>query len=101
MTNEQILEELGFADADQEMKDRVVENARTIVELRVIGVITELMTDEQEAQFSELQAKGDNQAIWEWLKNDVTGVDVSEVYEATLKDYIEQRKADSYNPTIE
>lgn len=101
MTNEQILEELGFADADQEMKDRVVENARTIVELRVIGVITELMTDEQEAQFNELQAKGDNQAIWDWLKNDITGVDVSEVYEATLKDYIEQRKADAYNPTIE
>lgn len=100
MTNEQIIEELGFTNADQEMKDRVVENVRTIVELRAVGIIGELMTEEQEKTFAELQDRGDDQAIWNWLKSDIAGVDVSEIYEAALRDYIEQRKADEFQITI-
>ncbi|HRN97399.1 MAG TPA: hypothetical protein PLZ58_03085 [Candidatus Saccharibacteria bacterium] len=100
MTNEQIIEELGFTNADQEMKDRVVENVRTIVELRAVGIIGELMTEEQEKTFAELQDRGDDQAIWDWLKSDIAGVDVSEIYEAALRDYIEQRKADEFQITI-
>lgn len=100
MTNEQIIEELGFTNADQEMKDRVVENVRTIVELRAIGIISELMTDEQAKTFAELQQQGDDSAIWDWLKSDIVGVDVSEVYEAALNDYIEQRKAADSQPSV-
>jgi len=99
MTDEQIIEDLRFTSADQTIKDRVVENVRTIVELRVIGIITDMMTDEQEATFNQLQEQGDNAAVWEWLKNDIVGVDVSEVYEATLKDYLEYRKANEFDPT--
>lgn len=96
MSNEEILNELGLSNAPQDMKDRTVENIRTIVELRVMGVVTELMTDEQEAKFDELQAQGDSQAVWDWLRSEVVGVDVSEVYEATLKDYLEEKKQDAF-----
>ncbi len=96
MTNDEILHELGFINIDEAAKDEIVENVRTTVELRVIGIITELMTDVQKATFSNLQQQGNDQVIWDWLRTEIVGVDVSEVYEATLKDYIEQRQADEF-----
>jgi hypothetical protein len=90
MTDEQILSAIGYDTADEAMKQAVIENIRTIVELRVVGVVSEQMSDEQLAAFTSLQESGDNQAIWQWLRSDVVGVDVSEVYEAILKDYIDQ-----------
>lgn len=95
MSNEEILQELGFEGADQAMKDRVIENVRTSVELRVIGIVSELITDDQEAEFEALQARGDSNAVWEWLRTQVVGVDVHDVYEAALRDYIDERKVNA------
>jgi|GEM_PF-1437356 len=95
MSNEEILQELGFGRADQAMKDRVIENVRTLVELRVIGIVSELMTDDQEAEFETLQAQGDSNAVWEWLRTQVAGVDIHDVYEAALRDYIDERKVNA------
>lgn len=89
MTDEQIISALGFDEADEEMKARVVENARTIVELRVINVVSDLITDEQKPHFEALLSAGDTAAVWTWLREEVVGVDVSEVYAATLSDYID------------
>lgn len=99
MTDEQIIDALGFQKGDDAMKQQVVESVRSIVEMRVVGLISEQMTDEQLKTFEALQSKGDNQAIWHWLRNEVVGVDVSEVYEATLKDYIDQHLSEQ--PTFE
>lgn len=96
MSNEEILNELGLSKASDEIKERVIENVRTIVELRTLGVISELIPDDQEAKLTELQAQSDSQAIWDWLKTEVVGADVSEVYEATLKDYLEERKNEAF-----
>ncbi len=90
MSDEQIISALGFDEADDEMKSRVAENARTIVELRVINVVSDLITDEQKPRFQELLAAGDNPAVWDWLREEVVGADVSEIYAATLNDYIEE-----------
>lgn len=95
MTDEQIIAELGFTNGSSDMKARVIENVRTLVELRVIGVITESLSDEQKATFDHLQQGSDNQAVWNWLRDEVVGTDVSQLYEATLADYIEQRKNDT------
>lgn len=89
MTDEQIISALGFDEADEEMKARVVENARTIVELRVINVVSDLIAEEQKPQFEQLISAGDTAAVWAWLREEVVGADVSQVYEATLKDYID------------
>ncbi len=93
MTNEQIITELHLEDAPDDLKERIIENTRGIVELRVIGIVTDMMTDEQSTEFQTLEAAGDDGAVWAWLRTNVVGVDVSEVYEAALKDYLEEFNA--------
>lgn len=90
MTDEQIITAIDFDDADEAQKTRVIENIRTIVELRVSNIVTELVPEDKKQKFNELMAGDDNDAVWQWLREEVVGVDVSEVYEATLKDYLDE-----------
>lgn len=92
MTNEQIITEIDFDDASDEEKQQMVDNTRQIVEMRVVSILGELMTDEQSDEFQKLVDAGDNQAIWDWLRDTIVGVDVSEVYEAALRDYLDDFK---------
>lgn len=96
MTDEQIISELGFSTADASMQQSVVENVRAIVDARVVGLVSEKMTDEQLVEFERLQATAEDAAVWEWLKTNVVGVDVSQVYEGILEDYIAEKKANSF-----
>lgn len=96
MTDEQIISELGFATADATMQQSVVENVRAIVDARVVGLVSEKMTDEQLVEFERLQTTAEDAAVWEWLKTNVVGVDVSQVYEGILEDYIAEKKANSF-----
>lgn len=98
MTNDQILAELGFAESDEATKEQIIENVRTIVELRVVTIVTDTMTDEQLDQFNTLKAAGDDAAVWDWLKTSVVGVDVSEIYEEILAKYIEEKKDKAFKP---
>ena len=92
MTDEQLIAELGLDGAPSDLQQRVVEKTRATIELRVITLVGDLIADEQRPQFETLSQQGDGSAVWEWLKSDVVGVDVSEIYEATLKDYIADQK---------
>ncbi len=92
MTDEQIIEALSFSDADEAAKGQLIVTVRNEVSLRVGMVLTETMTEEQHEHFAQLQGAGDDQAVWEWLR-DVLGADTSEVYEATLAAYIDEFKA--------
>jgi len=97
MTDEEIISAIGFDTATPELKSKTAESVRTIVELRVISILGELITDEQEQKLDELRI-GDSKLMWEWLKHEVVGVDVSEVYEAALKDYIDEYKQNEFIP---
>lgn len=92
MTNEQIITELGFDGASDEVKQRMIDNTREIVEMRVTSILGELMTDEQSDEFQRLVDAGDDQAVWNWLRDTIVGVDVSEVYESALQDYLDDFK---------
>lgn len=92
MTDEQIIEALDIKDASAEVQQQMVGNTRHVVELRVIGVVTSLMNDQQSDEFQQLVEQGDDQRVWDWLRNDVVGVDVGEVYDAALQDYLEEFK---------
>jgi len=98
MTDEQIIEKVGFTNAADAVKQQMVDGIRAIVELRVIGVVDALLTDEQGEEFEKLQAAGDNDAIWTWLRESVVGVDTREIYEAALADYLEEYLANEYRP---
>lgn len=100
MTDEQILEAVGFGDDTNEVRRaEVVTSIRTTVELRLIGIIGELIGDERQDEFDAVQKAGDPQAVWEWLRSNVTdGVDVSELYAAALQDYIDEYLANQFTP---
>lgn len=92
MTDEQIITELEFDTANDEVKRSLVDNVRATVDIRVGAVVSELLTDEQQAEFERLQAAGDTQAVWEWLRASVVGVDMREIYESTLLTYLDEVK---------
>ena len=100
MTDEQILEAVGFGDDTNEVRRaEVVASIRTTVELRLVGIIGELIGDERQDEFDAVQKAGDPQAVWEWLRSNVTdGVDVSELYAAALQDYIDEYLANQFTP---
>jgi hypothetical protein len=92
MTDEEIIAAIGFEAATDDVQKRAVDSIRRTVELQIIGMLGDMITDEQEPKFNELMASGDNQAIWDWLKTDVVGVDTRELYEATLQEYLRKYK---------
>ncbi len=96
MTDEEIIAAIGFENVSDEAKTQTVDSIRRTIEMRVIGIVGELITDEQEAKLDDLIAAGDNQAVWEWLRNDVVGVDTREVYESALLDYIANYKENEF-----
>lgn len=90
MTDEQIIEALHIASAPAELQKMMVANTRKTVGLRTAGLIEGMLSAEQQAAYEQLQAAGNDQAVWDWLRSDVVGADVSEVYEATMRTYIDE-----------
>lgn len=93
MTDEQIIEALRATTAPEAMRQMMVANVRKVVGLRAATAIEEMLSPEQQATYERLQAEGDEQAVWDWLRADIIGVDTSEVYEAMLKSYLEEMES--------
>jgi len=98
MTDNDILMKLGLDGADADVRQEAIDNVRTVVELRVIGIISDMIGDDQQAEFERLQGLDDTGAVWNWLQHEVVGVDVSEVYEAVLHDYLVELEANKFEP---
>lgn len=92
MTDEQILSYLGFESRSELFKRESIENIRAVVDIRAGAIVEEIMTDAQFEEFERLQAQGDRQVIWDWLRESVLGADMKEVYEATLLSYLDELK---------
>lgn len=90
MTNEQIISAIGFDGATDEVKQGMVDKIRQVVEMRTVSILGELMTDEQSDEFQRLTESGNDQAVWDWLRDSIVGTDVSEVYEGALQDYLDE-----------
>ena len=90
MTDGQVIEALGFNNASDQVKQRVIDSARETVEMRLMSLVSEMMDDNQSAEFQRITESGDNEAGWEYLKREVIKGDMTELYEATMKDYIDQ-----------
>lgn len=88
MTDEQIIERLGFGSASEAVQREAVERVRAVIDLRVGVIVGESLDGEQREHFERLRDAGDQQAIWDFLHQDVTGVDMSEVYEGALQEYL-------------
>jgi len=88
MSNEQIIEKLGFGNLPKEVQDQAVEDIRGVVELRVMGLIDDMMSDEQRTAF-EQKSQEAPEAVWKWISAEFT--DVDKLYEATLTDYLDEK----------
>jgi hypothetical protein len=97
MTDEQIIEALGFEEAAEDIKKRAVDSVRSVVEIRSGAVVEEYLDDEQGAELERLKQAGDDEAVWSWLRG-ILGADMSEVYEATLISYLEEIKQRNQSP---
>lgn len=89
MTDEQILEAIGVQSAPEQIQKTMIESIRNTVGARTAIIIEDLMTPEQNDIYQRLQSEGNDQALWDWARNDILGVDVSELYEANLKSHLE------------
>jgi hypothetical protein len=99
MTDDEILERLGLTDvSDTGVRREAIDNVRTIIELRVIGLVSDMIDDDNRAEFERLRESDDTGAVWNWLQSDVLGVDVSEVYEAALRDYLADIETNKFEP---
>lgn len=88
MSDEQIIEKLGLKNLPKEVQDETLASINRVVELRVMGLVDDLMSDEQRAEF-KLKTADDPKSIWKWLLKEVT--DVDKMYEAALSDYLEEK----------
>lgn len=88
MSDQQILEKLGLLDIPKEVQEETLQDINRIIELRVMGLVDDIMTEDQKKAFSE-KVKEAPEEGWKWLSKEV--VEISELYDATLEDYINER----------
>jgi len=90
MNDKQILEALDLEGLDSKLQEQALQSINNIVEMRVSGLIEDMMTKEQAGEFAERSETEDKDTVMKWISEEVT--DVGELHDAVLKDYIEERK---------
>lgn len=90
MSDEQIIEKLGLGNMPQEVQQETLQSINSIIEMRVMGILDDLMDDSQRAKFEEISKQGP-EAVWTWLSKEFT--DVAKLYEAALQDYLDEKLA--------
>lgn len=98
MSDEEILTKLGLEQADAESRKQAIDDIRTTVELRVIGLVSDAIVDDQRAEFERLMESENSEDLWRWLRETALGVDVSEVYDAIMHDYLLALEANKFEP---
>jgi hypothetical protein len=90
MTRDQIYEALGVIGASEAVKQQIIENIVTTVELRFAGIIDDLLDDEQLGRFESIvgQHGDDLDAITGWLQTNVPKA--AELYLAVLNDHVDE-----------
>ena len=68
-----------------EVQSQTLDQVSQIVELRVMGLIDDLMDDKQRETFAKFSKEGPER-VMKWLSEEL--VDVNKLYLATLEDYI-------------
>lgn len=88
MTDEQIIDKLGLGNLPKEVQDETLQSINRVVELRVMGLVDDLLSEEQRVELKAKLAE-DPKSIWKWLSKEVT--DVQKLYDAALSDYLEEK----------
>ena len=87
MTKDQIYEELDIVGASEESKQAIITNILTTVEGRFVGIIDDVLSEEQAAAMGELDSVD---AVVTWLQENVPKS--ADLYADILRDYIAELK---------
>lgn len=89
MTDQQIVEKIGLADADEALKTATVQRVRAIVETRVMAMLADLLDEDKVDQLNNMEQAGvPAEEMFAWIG--AQSVNVNELYEAALDDYINE-----------
>lgn len=90
MQQDEIYEKLGISGASSAIKQQVIENIVQTVDLRFIGLVDDLLDEDQVRQLdSVVESSGDDSsAVTDWLKENIP--QAVEIYEATLRDHVDE-----------
>lgn len=85
MNDKEILQKLRLETMPKEVQEQTLIQIHQVVELRLMGVIDDLMTDEQRTAFEAL-SKENTKSVQRWLSEQFTDLEKLEV--SVLEDYI-------------
>lgn len=87
MTNDEILTALGVSGATDENKAALLENINTVVEMRAVGALSDVMTDEDVSHLESMEKGGaSKKEMLDWLSANVANAE--EMIVALTRDYV-------------
>lgn len=89
MTDEQILEKLGLTNVDDASREILIGQVNSVVEMRLMTLVQELLSEEQLLHVNDLQEAGNTDAAWQYLNTELTNID--ELRQGILLDYLAER----------
>ena len=87
MTKDQIYEELDIVGASEESKQAIIANILTTVEGRFVGIIDDVLSEEQATAMGELESID---AVVTWLQENVP--ESADLYVDIMRDHIAELK---------
>ncbi len=90
MSDQELIEKLRLGALPKEAQEQTLAAVNNEIEMRLAGVIDDILTDEQRAEFEKL-ANQTPEKVFEWLSQEIT--DLSKLYKDVLEDYIEEMNA--------
>lgn len=90
MSDQELIEKLRLGALPKEAQEQTLAAVNNEIEMRLAGVIDDILTDEQRAEFEKL-ANQTPEKVFEWLSQEIT--DLSKLYKDALEDYIEEMNA--------
>lgn len=88
MDDTTILEKIGMEDAPEELQKETLQLIANTVELRLLGLIEDLLSDEQLEEFKKMEESSSKDEIFQWLSG-IVG-DVSELHDSVQQDYVDE-----------
>lgn len=93
MTEQEIITELGLDALPEEELKQTLKNIKQTLSMRTMGVLQDMMSNDQKKKFQEISANGNDDETWQWINENIAKTD--DVYDALEKDFIADMKARS------
>ncbi len=89
ITEQEILDKLGLTKASSKGRSDLLDNFYAVVELRVLGILGEIVTAEQMNHLEQIEQEGaTKEDLLDWLGDNI--VDARDTIDVVARDYIEE-----------